>query len=70
MKTERNWPAPARAKGWKPPSRIRYEKTHPVVSARIGLGYHKRLKKILKTECKSFAQFSAARAKASSTFFT
>lgn len=40
----------------KPPSRIRYEKSHPVVSARLSMAYNKKLKKILKTEKKSFAQ--------------
>jgi len=41
----------------KPPSRIRYEKTHPVVSARLSVDDYKRLKEILETEGKSFAQF-------------
>lgn len=41
----------------KPPSRIRYEETHPVVSARLGMDDYKRLKEILETEGKSFAQF-------------
>lgn len=41
----------------KPPSRIRYEKSHPVVSARLNMEDYKRLKEILRTEGKSFAQF-------------
>jgi predicted DNA-binding protein len=41
----------------KPPSRVRYEKTHPVVSARLGMDDYKRLREILETEGKSFAQF-------------
>lgn len=41
----------------KPPSRVRYEKSHPVVSARLRIDHYKKLKKILETEEKSFAQF-------------
>jgi len=41
----------------KPPSRIRYEKSHPVVSARLNMEDYKRLKEILETEGKSFAEF-------------
>lgn len=41
----------------KPPSRIRYEKSHPVVSARLSMDYYEKLQKVLKTEEKSFAQF-------------
>ena len=41
----------------KPPSRIRYEKSHPVVSARLDMAHYKKLQETLKTEKKSFAQF-------------
>jgi len=41
----------------KPPSRVRYEKSHPIVSARLRMNHYKKLKKILETEEKRFAQF-------------
>jgi len=41
----------------KPPSRIRYEQSHPVVSARLDIDTSQKLKEILETDAKSFAQF-------------
>ena len=39
----------------KPPSRIRYEQTHPVVSVRVNRGLYQDLKEIKEREGKSFA---------------
>ncbi len=39
----------------KPPSRIRYEKSHPTVSCRLSADVYKRLEKIKSKEKKSFA---------------
>jgi predicted DNA-binding protein len=44
----------------KPPSRIRYEKAHPVVSARLDTETYQKLKEILQNEGKSFASFLKA----------
>lgn len=41
----------------KPPSRIKYERSHPVVSARLNQSDHNKLKKMLDSEGKSFAKF-------------
>ncbi len=41
----------------KPPSRIRYEKTHPVVSFRVKIDYYKRLKSLLKDTDRSIGDF-------------
>ena len=41
----------------KPPSRIRYEKSHPVVSFRIKKEYYDKMKKLLDQKGKSIADF-------------
>ncbi len=41
----------------KPPSRVRYEQEHPVVSARIATDLHKQLKEYLASRKESLADF-------------
>ena len=41
----------------KPPSRIKYEKTHPLISTRLDEETYKKLKEMLKTANKPFSEY-------------